>query len=155
MSSLLAVDLGLKTGLALYGQNGRLCWYRSKNYGSTARLRRGVRTLLNTLPDISLLVLEGGGTIASIWEHEAMRRNIPVRQISAEQWRKKLLYHREQLTGSHAKHYAGNLARKIIVWSGIVRPASLRHDTAEAILTGFWAVIDIGWLKIIPPELGR
>lgn len=30
MSALLAVDLGVKTGLALYGQDGRLLWYRSQ-----------------------------------------------------------------------------------------------------------------------------
>ncbi len=152
MGSLLAVDLGLKTGLALYGDDGRLCWYRSKNYGSAVRLRRGVHGVLNSVPDLLFLVLEGGGTLATIWEREAERRKIPVRQINAEKWRRKLLYPREQITGLQAKHYANDLARKIIIWSGISRPASLRHDTAEAILIGLWAVLDIGWLKNIPRE---
>lgn len=155
MGSLLAVDLGLKTGLALYGQDGRLRWYRSKNYGTASRLRRGVTSLLNSVPDLSFLVLEGGGTLSTIWEREAESRKIPVRQINAEQWRQKLLYPREQLTGVQAKHYADDLARKVITWSGISRPGSLRHDTAEAILIGLWAVMDMGWLNNLPRELRR
>ncbi len=87
MGSLFAVDLGLKTGLALYGQDGKLRWYRSKNFGTAARLKRGVITLLNSIPDISLLVLEGGGSLATIWEREAKRITIPVKRIAAEDWR--------------------------------------------------------------------
>jgi hypothetical protein len=83
MGSLLAVDLGIKTGLALYGEDGMLRWYRSKNYGTATSLKRGVNTLMNSVPDLVLLVLEGGGTLAAIWEREAARRKIPVRRISA------------------------------------------------------------------------
>ena len=155
MGQLLAIDLGIKTGLALYGPEGRLCWYRSKNYGTAAVLRRGANTLLNSIPDLSLIILEGGGPLAAIWEREANRRKITVKQITAEQWRHKLLYPREQHTGLQAKHYADDLARKIISWSGISLPASLRHDTAEAILIGFRAVLDAGWLREIPRELRR
>ena len=151
--SLLAVDLGIKTGLALFGKDGKLRWYRSKNYGSTARLKRDINNLLNATPDILLLALEGGGTIASVWEREAKRRDIPVRLIHAEQWRKSLLFPRQQLSGSQAKYHAGKCARDIISWSGISRPASLRHDAAEAILIGLWAVMEMGWLKDVPPEL--
>ncbi|MFL5542498.1 MAG: hypothetical protein ACJ8J0_26165 [Longimicrobiaceae bacterium] len=42
-----------------------------------------------------------------------------------------------------------------IEWSGAPRATSLRHDAAEAILIGFWAVLDIGWLPEIPPALRR
>jgi len=155
MGSLLAIDLGIKTGLALYGPEGKLCWYRSKNYGTAAALRRGASTLLNSLPDLSLLVIEGSGSLAAIWERESDRRKIIFKQISAEQWRHTLLYPREQHTGLKAKHYAEDLALKIIRWSGIPRPASLRHDTAEAVLIGFWAVLEAGWLKELPHELRR
>ncbi len=155
MSSLLAVDLGLKTGLALYGRDGKLCWYRSKNYGSATRLKRDVHNVLGSIADLEILVMEGGGTLAPIWQREAERRNIAFRQIGAEQWRRKLLYPREQMTGQQAKQFAGDLARRIISWSGLSRPASLRHDAAEAILIGLWAVMDTGWLKEVPHELRR
>jgi len=155
MGSLLAIDLGIKTGLALYGPEGLLCWCRSKNFGTAAALRRGAYNLLKGLPDLSLLVIEGSGSLAAIWEREADRRKIPFKQISAEQWRHVLLYPREQHSGLQAKHYADDLARRIIRWSGVPRPASLRHDTAEAVLIGFWAVLDAGWLKELPHELRR
>lgn len=155
MGPLLAIDLGIKTGLALYGPEGRLCWCRSKNFGTAAALRRGANTLLKSLPDLSLLVIEGRGPLAAIWEREADRRKIPFKQISAEQWRHQLLYPREQHTGLQAKHYADDLARRIIRWSGVSCPSSLRHDTAEAVLIGFWTVLDAGWLKELPHELRR
>jgi hypothetical protein len=34
------VDLGLRSGLALFGSDGRLRWYRSQNFGSQSRLKR-------------------------------------------------------------------------------------------------------------------
>lgn len=152
---LLAVDLGVKTGFALYRENGRLCWYRSKNYGTAARMKRGVSSLLNSVSGVALLVLEGGGSLARIWVREAEARKIPVKQISAEQWRRQLLYPREQVTGIKAKQNADDLARRVIVWSGISRPSSLRHDTAEAILIGLWAVLDARWLDHLPDELRK
>jgi len=155
MGSLLSVDLGIKTGLALYGQDGRLCWYRSKNYGSAARLKRDVHNVLESISDLLLMVLEGGGALVTPWEREAARKHVPVKLVQAEQWRPKFLYPREQLTGLKAKQHADDIARKIIVWSGLPRPTSLRHDAAEAVLIGMWAVIDAGWLRELPHEIRR
>ena len=155
INSLLAVDLGLKTGLALYGQEGKLIWYRSKNYGTTARLKRDVNNLLGSIPALIYIVVEGDRGLSEIWEREAVRRDIPFRQINAEHWRQKLLYAREQKSGPKAKLNADFLARNIITWSGLKGPTSLRHDAAEAIMIGLWAVIELGWLKSIPNELRR
>jgi hypothetical protein len=155
MSSLLAVDLGLRTGLALFGSEGRLLWYRSQNFGTATRLRRAVHGLLHTLPDLAWLILEGGGNLAEIWTREAERRGIPVRRIAAERWRGELLYAREQRSGAQAKQHAAELARRIIEWSAAPRPTSLRHDAAEAIAIGFWGVLHVGWLEQIPEELRR
>ncbi len=155
MQSLLAVDLGLRTGLALYGPDGRLVWYRSQNFGSATRLRRAVHGLLHDLPDVAWLVLEGGGTLAALWERAAAPRHIAVRRISAEVWRARLLYTREQRSGSQAKDSADPFARRIIEWSGAARPTSLRHDAAEAILIGFWGVLEFGLLERVPVELRR
>ena len=155
MGTLLAVDLGPRTGLALYGPDGRLAWYRSQNFGSATRLRRAVHGLLHDLPDLAWLVLEGGGNLAEIWEREAERRGAAVLRISAEVWRERLLYTREQRTGAQAKHNADPFARRIIDWSGAPRPTSLRHDAAEAILVGFWGALEVGLLDGIPAELRR
>jgi hypothetical protein len=155
MGSLLAVDLGIKTGLALYGRDGRLRWYRSKNYGSAVRLKRDIHNLLEDVPDLLFMVLEGGGTLVALWEREAMRKNVPVKLVQAEKWRKKFLYPREQLTGLKAKRHEEGIARTIIAWSDLPRPVSMRHDAAEAVLIGMWAVIEAGWLKDLPHEIRR
>ena len=155
MRSLLAVDLGLRTGLALYAGDGRLLWYRSHNFGSAPRLRRAVHALLRDLPDLAWLVIEGGGPLADIWEKEAERRALPVLRIGAHTWRERLLLVREQRTGKQAKHSADDLARRVIEWSGAPRPTSLRHDAAEAVLIGLWGVLEVEWLERVPEEVRR
>lgn len=155
MGSLLAVDLGLRTGLALYGADARLVWYRSQNFGTATRLRRAVHGVLQGLPGLRWLVVEGGGNLAEIWRREAERRGVAVEQIGAERWRRELLYVREQRTGAQAKSHAGELARRIIEWADAPRPTSLRHDAAEAIVIGLWGVLQVGLLEQLPPELRR
>ena len=155
MDSLLAVDLGLKTGLALFGENGKLVWYRSHNFGTTDRLRHAVPGILNTTSDLTALVIEGGGNLATVWEKEAERRGIMLIQIGAEKWRQLFLYDREQRSGTAAKKYAGEMARKVIEWSAAPRPTALRHDTAEAIMIGLWGILHLGWLAELPRELQR
>lgn len=149
-AQLLAVDLGLRTGLALYGRDGRLHWYRSQNFGSRTRLRRGVHSILNDLPYVICITVEGGGDLAGIWQSEARRRDLRFQQISAETWRRDLLYPRQQRSGTRAKATADELARRVIAWSGAQKPTSLRHDAAEAILIGLWAVLSAGWLNKLP-----
>ena len=153
MSVILAVDLGLKTGLALYGEDGKLRWYRSKNFGTTSRLKRAVYGILNELPGLAMLVVEGSGNIAEIWEHEAQKRGIVLRRITAEDWRRTILFSREQRTGAMAKERATQLADAVIAWSGLRCPTVPRHDAAEAILIGLWGVIEQGWLGGLPPEI--
>lgn len=150
MATLLAVDLGLRAGLALYGADGRLRWYRSQNFGALSRLRRAAYSILQELPDLQWLVIEGGGPLAESWQKEAARREVQVIQTSAETWRQQLLYPRQQRSGVDAKHHADDLARRIIDWSGAPRPTSLRHDAAEAILIGLWGVLQVGWLPAVP-----
>jgi hypothetical protein len=147
---LLAVDFGLRTGLAAFGPDGRLRWYRSQHFGSTARLRRGVPALLD---GVSHLVVEGGGSLARVWADEAAARGVEVRWVSAETWRAAFLYPREQRSGERAKRTADELARRVIEWSTAPRPTSLRHDAAEAILVGLWGVLELGWLAALPPGL--
>jgi hypothetical protein len=155
MRYLLAVDLGLRTGLALYGEDGKLVWYRSHNFGTTDRLRRGAHGLLEGIPELAAIIVEGGGSLATVWEREAVRRNILLCKVSAEVWRKVFLLSREQRTGAEAKKNADALARKVIEWSAAPRPRTLRHDTAEAILVGLWGIVHLGWVSRLPSGLLR
>ncbi|MEM8557556.1 MAG: hypothetical protein AAGG50_07015 [Bacteroidota bacterium] len=145
---LLAVDLGLRTGFACYGRDGRLAWYRSRNYGSRARLKRAAFTMLREEKRLTHLVVEGGGALADLWEREATRQGLDFRRIDAGEWRRMLLHPRERRTGKGAKEQADTLARAVITWSGASRPTSLRHDAAEAILVGLWGVVEAGWLAL-------
>ena len=150
MASLLAVDLGLRTGLALYGPDARLVWYRSQHYGNRDSLRRGIHGPLDAYPAVSHLVLEGGGPIADIWVRDAGRRGLSVRQIAAENWRGRFFDPKDQRGRDRSKLIAEVLGRRIIEWSGAPRPTSLRHDAAEAILFGLWGVLEGGWLERVP-----
>jgi hypothetical protein len=145
MNSLLAVDIGIRTGLAFYDGNGKLRWYRSHNFGNISRLRQAVYNTLRDLSGLTHIVLEGGGPLAEVWKKEANRRGINVIQISAEQWRGFLMYQRQQTDTTKAKNTAKELARRVIELSGAPKPTSLRHDTAEAVLIGLWAVLSLGW----------
>lgn len=146
-ATLLAIDLGLRTGLALYGHDCRLRWYRSHNFGNLARLKRGIYSILNDIPNLHYLIMEGGDPYAERWRREANRRAIPVRQISAEEWRPTLLHERQQRTARDAKQHAARLAHQVITWSSLPQPTSLRHDAAEAILVGAWGLRAVGWLS--------
>lgn len=149
----LAVDLGLSTGLALYNEAGRLCWHRSQHYADAAALRRAVHSLLGKIEGLTHVCVEGGGPLAVIWERESNRRGIQFVLLAAETWRTRLLLDREQRSGPQAKRRATDLARRVIEWSGAMRPKVLRHDAAEAILIGLWFVLERGWLARPVPEL--
>lgn len=149
------MDLGVRTGLAVYGDDGRLRWYRSQNFGSAARLRRAVPGLLAAEPDLARVVLEGGGPLERIWRAETEARALATQQVSAEEWRALFLLPREQRSGVVAKRTADGLARAVIEWSGARRPTSLRHDAAEAILVGLWGVLSAGWLRALPAAILR
>lgn len=149
---LLAIDVGLKTGLALFNDEGRLRWYRSHHFANNSALRRCVFRTLREIDDLAALYIEGGGDLSDLWEREAGRLNVVVRRIGAETWRNDLLYSRDQRSGKQAKRKADEIARKVIAWSNAPRPTSLRHDAAEAILIGLWGVHDAGWLKELPLE---
>jgi hypothetical protein len=155
MASLLAIDLGVRSGFACYGEDGRLRWYRSQNFGDLARLRRAIPGLLAQADDLTRVVLEGGGAIADAWSDRAEARLLRVTRVSAEEWRSLFLLPREQRSGVQAKLVADRLARRVIDWSDAPRPTSLRHDAAEAIMIGLWGVMAAGWLRRLPPEVLR
>ncbi len=148
---LLAVDAGVRTGLALFGRDGRLLWCRSKNFGSLPCLKRGAATILRDIQGLSRLVVEGFGTQAEPWRREAGRLGLACRLVSAETWRRELLPARQQTSGSQAKRHAEILARRVIERSGLSQPKSLRHDAAEAVCLGLWAVTRLGWENTVRP----
>jgi hypothetical protein len=137
---LLALDLGLRFGWACYTEEARLVAYGSHHCASRAKLKNIAWMTLNKLPENSLLYIEGGGILLPVWTREATRRSIEVQTLSAELWRADCLLPREQKTGSSAKRRAQEIARSLITQQSGRAPISLRHDTAEATLLGWWAL---------------
>ncbi|MEL6182260.1 MAG: hypothetical protein AAFS10_25105 [Myxococcota bacterium] len=155
MASLLAIDLGLKTGLAIYGDDGRLRRYRSCNFGARSRLKRAIPAILSDLDELTWLVTEGDQALSDLWGRRAQRRGTAIISIGAQVWRQHLMVQRERRSGYDAKQHADRHARQIIAWSNAPAPTSLRHDAAEAILIGLWGVLEVGWLTELPDVLAR
>src|SRR6185436_19930127 len=87
-SRLLAIDLGLRCGWATFDGEGRLLAYGSRHFGNRTALRKAIPQLLDEVPQLELLVVEGGGDLFVPWEKEAARRGIAVRQVMGEEWRR-------------------------------------------------------------------
>jgi len=147
MEFLLSVDLGIKTGLALFSSEGKLLWYRSQNFGNKVRLKKAIPWILNIEEDVNYLIIEGGGPLRKIWDAHLERRNIEVFHIMAEDWRKDILLEREQQKGKKAKEKAIAYAEKVINKLSEKKSGSINDDAAEAILIGFWGSIRQGWIK--------
>jgi len=145
MSALLAVDAGVRTGLALLDREGRLLWCRSHNLGTTARLKKAAARVLFELPLLQYLIIEGGGQTAGIWEHAAAKRSLPYMIIQAQDWRADFLLPRQRLSGQKAKAAACALVATILRREGWSSPTTPGHDAAEAALIGLWAAIQLGW----------
>jgi len=143
---MLSVDLGVKTGLALYSSEPRLIWYRSQNYGNKSRLKSDIYNILNHNPGIRHLIVEGGGDLAKLWLSEANKRNITCRQIYAEDWRKDLFNQYQVKDGLKAKQSALKAVNDIIRKMHGPKPTSMVHDAAEAILIGYWGIGKLGWV---------
>jgi len=139
---LLAIDAGLHCGYAMFDlASTSLLWYRSHNYGQLARLRRGVSTLVSQELPIAVMVVEGGGNVAEPWLKVADFHCIPLVQIHAEAWRSDILYAREQRSGAEAKRAAQHYAQQRMEHAKVAYHYNqVRHDAAEAILIGEWAI---------------
>ena len=109
---LLAVDVGLHIGLALFSEERRLLWYRS-HVSSPAKLKKVIGKLLREDPRPNYLYLEGGGPLADIWLREAEKLSIAAVQIHAQQWRERLFYARQHRSGTQAKKDADGVARQV------------------------------------------
>ena len=147
MLLLLSVDLGVKTGFALFRSDARLVWFRSQNFGNASRLRRAIPWLLNQEEELSHLIIEGGGPLLKIWKAETEGRNIELICIMADEWRHSLLLDREQRKKKMAKTHAIAYAGKAIGHLCDHRATSLNNDAAEAILIGIYGMQKLGWIN--------
>jgi hypothetical protein len=150
---LVAVDLGLRTGYAVYGRDGRLQRHGSRHFANRSRLRAGAAALLREVDHLAFLAVEGDRTLATAWQRHADRRGAATLTVAPEVWRARLLHPRERRDTRTAKRAASTLARVAIDDLCDAAATSLRHDAAEAVLVGLWALLEVGWLQRLPPRL--
>ena len=155
MSQLLAVDLGLRCGLASFSDAGRLLWYRARHFRNMEALKRGAFRIFQENAALSYVVVEGDAHLAEIWSRQAAKQGATSICVAAETWRERLLLPREQRNGRQAKSFASQFAMDAIRAFDAPRPTSLRHDAAEAICIGVWGLLEVGWLPELPRQLCR
>ena len=72
--TLLAVDLGLRSGLAHFAADGRLLMYRSTHFGSVKSLKKGVPGIFKSLGHVEHVVVEGDRNLGEVWKKWAHYR---------------------------------------------------------------------------------
>jgi hypothetical protein len=112
--TVLAVDLGLRTGLALFDGLRRVVWFKSQNMGSVPRLRRAIPLVLASCQGLTHVVVEGDRHLGELWQKDAERRGAAFLMVAPETWRAALFLSREQRTGPLAKRTAGGKALEIV-----------------------------------------
>ena len=155
MENLISIDTGVKLGIAIYNFRVELIYYGSHNYGDKNRLKRNIPEILRRYEPVEMIVLEGGGKMAGIWEQEAAKHNIEVFVIQAQQWRELFFNSAASLHSYEAKRKAIELAR--IVVTSCARKVSWRlsDNTAEAILAGIYAMKLRRKNLVFPPEIEK
>ena len=151
-SKFVGVDLGLATGIAVYNRDGRLEAVRSRHFQSRDALRAAAGAILDEIPHVQSVILEGGGELAEVWQRAAAHRGIHLRVVQAHEWRSRFFYPREHRNGPEAKEHAVKMAAQVLAWSETrgVSAGSLGHDAAEAIMVGLFGVHEAGWLAELP-----
>lgn len=124
---LMAVDLGLRSGVALYNKNGELLRYEQHLFkkdsleeevkkiiqGWESDIQNQTKTAGNAVkPCVTKIAVEGGDVeILRAWDSAAM--NVSMTRISPEEWRFHLLSPKERSSGTTSKAAARLIARQV------------------------------------------
>ena len=150
MKTLLAVDLGLTGGLALYREDGALAWVRSFRFANMAQLKRAMPGILDECGELAHLYLEGDKHQGDLWARAAEKRGARATRVRPETWRAELLRAKDRASGARAKTVAERRAREVIEALAEKKPTSLATDAAEATLLGLYGAMSLGWLERAP-----
>lgn len=161
---LLAVDLGLKSGVALFGSRGKLLRYeqfhfeRDSLHDTAQRLLTkweqeafqpdGERAQEHIVPPrVTHVAIEGAdGYMLRAWADAAT--DLSILRVLPEEWRAELLLERERTSGSNAKAASRLIARQVVEDFGVMprHEGKFPTDVAEAVCLGLYVSSKLGWV---------
>lgn len=153
MDSLLAVDLGLRTGLCLFDNAGKLLRYEDRQFASACDLEQGAASILlkweaEAGSRISHVAIEGSDPdLLSAWSNAASDRRIL--HVHPEHWRHDLLTPQECDSWRSSKEASRVVARSIIERFGTdeLDRVDYTTDCAEALVLGVHVAQRLGWIR--------
>lgn len=155
---LMAVDLGLRTGVCLLDQQGRILQYAQFHYDTTDALCKGAEKLLKEWQEeynrvngayISHLAIEGSDPpVLDAWRTAAskLRRPPAILYVRPEEWRSDMLSHADQQSGALAKEASERLAEALLHQQEQDSGGAVATDVAESILLGVHVARRLGWV---------
>lgn len=135
----LAVDLGLRFGVAVYDDQGALTWCGSHHVRRRADLRHAAAVFIRRYRP-EWIVSEGDTALARIWERAGTIVGARSVRVGPEQWRRELLMTRGTASSRKAKEASIRAARERLAAGPFALKHRLNDDCAEAVLIGAWAV---------------
>ena len=167
---LLAVDLGLKSGVALFGRDGTLLRYEQFHFEKKSlveaakHLVESWESTVNEVDEeegglphrITHIALEGAnGYMLQAWADA--RSDLSILRVPPEEWRADLLLAKERTSGSNAKAASRLIARQIVDDFGVMsnHQGKFTTDVAEAVCMGFYVGRKLGWIEEREPAVRR
>jgi predicted phosphodiesterase len=167
---LLAVDLGLKSGLSLFNCHGNLVRYEQfvfKRGSLTAEFTELIKQWEADVPNdenflmdesigenpwkVTHIAVEGEDVdILKAWASAAP--DLSITRISPQEWRSEMLLSKEKLSGADSKAAARLIARQVVADYGTMgqHEGKFKTDAAEAVVMGLYTCRKLGWISREP-----
>lgn len=166
---LVAVDLGFRTGLALYSEHGHLLEYEHAIYESIEDLEAGCLKMIAEWESkyqhynseqyhITKVAIEGADVaLRGLWKYIAEDiLHCPLLLVKPEEWRADLLLAKERASGEAAKEASRLIARQLVAeYGGRLHKGKFPTDVAEAVLLGYHVSRRLEWIPRKEPGVRR
>jgi hypothetical protein len=162
---LLAVDLGLRSGVSLFNNRGELVRYEQFHFeretlqDTAQQLVQEWEEDVNKESDgsdprpwrVTHLAIEGGDPVFRDAWSEATE-DMSLLFVPPEEWRGSLLLDKEKTSGKESKAAARLIARQVVTDFGVMslHDGTFKTDVAEAVVLGLYVARKLGWITREP-----
>jgi predicted phosphodiesterase len=163
---LLAVDLGLKSGVSLFNEDGELVRYEQFHFESPEQLELSApelvqeweedansETAIGDMPwRVTHIAIEGADARLSDAWAAATEEESSLLCISPQEWRGSLLTTKEKTSGANAKAAARLIARQVVADYGKMdlHDGKFKTDVAESVVMSLYVARKLGWITREP-----